>query len=400
MDPVTHGITGALLGKACFSERQGRVATFAATLGALFPDVDIVGELFSRDPLALIKDHRGITHSFVALPFFAALLGWLTRKAARRLGIESPSASMLTLIYAVGIASHILLDAMTSFGTRIWDPISKQRIAWDLLFIVDFTFASIVLVPQVVAWIYRDRGKNLSRATVMWVLFSLSAFVVWVLAHVAGFPFHFWIMGVVSAVMAVLFFLPMVRGWGFQVRRAAWCQAGIFAAVTYIFLCAIGHHAAMTQVKVFANANHIVVDRMGAIPIPPSMLDWGIAIRSADGVYKARYDLRDMKPPVFQFIADSPPDQFTARAMQFADVRLYWQFARFPLIRTSVEDGHHIVEFSENRFAIRRQDAPQPFTYRLVFDDKANLIEQGWRSNGLLMRRLRPEPPRRSADTP
>lgn len=400
MDPVTHGITGALLGKACFSERQGRVAIFAATLGALFPDVDIVGELFSRDPLALIKDHRGITHSFVALPFFAALLGWLTRKAARRLGIESPSASMLTLIYAVGIASHILLDVMTSFGTRIWDPISQQRVAWDLLFIVDFTFTSIVLVPQVVAWVYRDRGKTLSRSAAMWVVFSLGTLVVWVLARIAGFPFHFWIIGVISAVMAALFFLPMVRGWGFQVRRAAWCQAGIFAAATYIFVCAIGHHAAMVQVKAFADANHIVVDRMGAIPVPPSLLDWGIAIRSADGVYRARYDLRDTKPPVFLFIADSPPDEFTARAMQLADVRVYWQFSRFPLIRTSVEDGHHIVEFSENRFASRRQDGSQPFTYRLVFDDKANLIGQVWRSNGLLMRRTTPTPPRGSADTP
>jgi len=257
-----------------------------------------------------------------------------------------------------------------------------------------------VLVPQVVAWVYRDRGKSLSRATEMWVVFSLGALVVWLLARVAGFPFHFWIIGAVSAVMAALFFLPMVRGCGFRVRRAAWCQAGIFAAVTYIFVCAIGHHAAMAQVKALADANHIVVDRMGAIPIPPSMLDWGIAIRSADGVYQARYDLRDTKPPVFHFVADSPPDEFTARAMQLADVRVYWQFARFPLIRTSVEGGHHIVEFSENRFASRRQDGAQPFTYRLVFDGKGNLIEQRWRSNGSFLRRMRSAPPRRSADTP
>jgi inner membrane protein len=74
MDPVTHGIAGALLGKGFFSKRHERVAIFAATLGAVAPDVDVVREVFSNDPLSIIKYHRAITHSFVALPFFALLL--------------------------------------------------------------------------------------------------------------------------------------------------------------------------------------------------------------------------------------------------------------------------------------------------------------------------------------
>src|SRR5271167_2416381 len=109
MDPVTHGITGALLGKGYFSERYGRVATFAAVFGAVFPDVDIIAEFFSRDPLAIVRYHRAITHSFVALPFFALLLAWLTRWFARRRGLESPPFRILAIIYGVGIASHILL---------------------------------------------------------------------------------------------------------------------------------------------------------------------------------------------------------------------------------------------------------------------------------------------------
>ena len=49
------------------------------------------------------------------------------------------------MIYGVGIASHILLDVMTSFGTRMWFPLSSRRFAWDLLFIVDFSFTTIML---------------------------------------------------------------------------------------------------------------------------------------------------------------------------------------------------------------------------------------------------------------
>ena len=78
--------------------------------------------------------------------------------------IDSPSFGVLTLIYGVGIASHILLDGMTSFGTRMLTPISQQRVAWDLLFIIDLVFTSIVLLPQIIAWIYSDRcGKPRSR---------------------------------------------------------------------------------------------------------------------------------------------------------------------------------------------------------------------------------------------
>ncbi len=50
MDPVTHGITGALLGKGFLAKRNERVAVFAATLGAVFPDIDTVADFVSRDP--------------------------------------------------------------------------------------------------------------------------------------------------------------------------------------------------------------------------------------------------------------------------------------------------------------------------------------------------------------
>ncbi|HEY6905759.1 MAG TPA: metal-dependent hydrolase, partial [Candidatus Acidoferrales bacterium] len=148
MDPVTHGITGALLGKGYFSERHGRVAVFAATLGAVFPDVDVAADIVSRDPLAIVKYHRAITHSFVALPVFAFLLAlltrlavpWVKKRSERFRDIESPPLAILTLIYGIGIASHIVLDGMTSFGTRMWYPISSERVAWDLLFIIDLTF--------------------------------------------------------------------------------------------------------------------------------------------------------------------------------------------------------------------------------------------------------------------
>jgi membrane-bound metal-dependent hydrolase YbcI (DUF457 family) len=386
MDTVTHGIVGSLIAKGYFSEKHGRVAIFAATLGAVFPDVDVVAEGFSHDPLAIVKFHRGITHSWVALPIFAVIFAWLTYRIARRFGIETPSWGILTAIYAVAIGSHIALDGMTSFGTRMWDPISQSRVAWDFLFIIDFIFTAIVLLPQIVAWIHRDPAKSQKRAVWAIVLSALATIGVWFLARGVGFPFHAWVAGLVICIIAALFFLPPFVSKGSHPTRALWCQIGVFAMIAYIVACAVAHHVALARVEQYASANRISVERIAAIPLPPSLLDWGGAIRSNDGVYSARFDLRQADAPSFSFRPDSAPDSFTALAVQLPEVRLYWGFARFPVIRTSMEDGHHVVDFFDQRFISRRE--PQPFTYRVVFDDDGEVIEEGWQSNGNLLRRM------------
>ena len=408
MDPITHGIAGALLGKAYFSKPHARVAIFAAALGAVFPDIDVFYEAYAEivhhDPLAIVRYHRAITHSFFALPFFALLLALLTRWTARRLSIASPSVVLLTLVYGVGIASHIVLDGMTSFGTRMWYPISQRRVAWDWVFIIDFVFTSIILVPQVVAWIYHDtqrnREKSLARAWGMWAIFTLGTAIAWLLAYEVGTPFHAWIACVASALFAAAFFLPRRHGWGFRVKSPAWSQAGIYATTAYLLACGLAHYHAMQRVEHFASANHITVDRIGALPVPPSLLDWGDAIRTPDGAYLSQFDLRQKSPAPFTFVPDSPRDDLTARALEEPDVQLYLGFARFPSIQSAVRNGERIVEFSEDRFVNGRRGTRSPFTYVVVFDSAGEPIEQGFQANALSLREIVRKPSKPQGSSP
>jgi membrane-bound metal-dependent hydrolase YbcI (DUF457 family) len=397
MDPITHGITGALLGKAFFSKRQERVAIFAATLGAVFPDIDIAWEVFSRDPLGIVKYHRAITHSFVALPVFAvllalltrALLPWVRRRWPRLADWEAPPLWLLSLIYGVGIASHILLDGMTSFGTRMWYPISTRRVAWDLLFIVDFSFTTIILLPQMVPWICRFAERARARALKTWLFFTAGALVFWLMARVAAYPFHFWIV-VFASVLFAVFFLGMAKGgWGSGWSRAAWAQIGAFAALVYLFACSVAHHEAILQAKAFADMNHIYIERIGALPIPPSLLDWGDAVRSPDGLFESQFDLRQPGPRLFRYVLDSPPDPYIAKALAMPSVRLYLDFARFPSIQSFPDGDQHVVELGENRFQDGRRRGPQPFTYEVIFDANGRLAEEGWLTNGMLQSRMR-----------
>ena len=403
MDPITHGIAGALLGKAFFSKREERVAIFAATLGAVFPDIDIVAEFVSRDPLSIVKYHRAITHSFVGLPIFAvllalltrALLPWVRRRWPRFQDWEAPPLWLLSVIYGVGIASHIILDGMTSFGTRMWFPLSSRRVAWDLLFIVDFSFTAIILTPQVIPWICRFPEKARGRALRVWLSFTAGALVFWLLARGAAYPFHPWIVALASALFGALFFVPASGGLGSRVTRAQWSQIGAFAALVYLFACSVAHHKAIMQTKEFADHNHIPIERIGALPIPPSWLDWGAAIRSPDALFESQFDLRQPGPPVFTFVPDSPPDAYIAKALQLPSVKLYLNFARFPSVHSFVDGDEHVVQLGENRFQDNRRRGPQPFTYEVVFDAIGNVLEEGWLTNGMLqsrMRRLIPQP--------
>src|SRR6266436_346365 len=140
MDTITHGIAGALIGKAMFRGEdmfasrpmnRGRIITWSLMLGAIFPDSDVFRDVFSHDRLLVITWHRSITHSLLLLPLWALLLAGIMRVFANSRKWEAPSFAALVGIYAAGILSHILLDLVTSFGTMVWSPVQWSRPAWD-----------------------------------------------------------------------------------------------------------------------------------------------------------------------------------------------------------------------------------------------------------------------------
>src|SRR5438132_14297967 len=147
MDTITHGIAGALIGKAVFRGEdmlashpmnRGRIVTWSLMLGAIFPDSDVLRDIFSHDRLLVITWHRSITHSLVLLPLWALLLAGITRAFANSRKWVAPSFLALTGIYAVGVLSHILLDLVTSFGTMMCFPIQWSRSSWIHIFCVDY----------------------------------------------------------------------------------------------------------------------------------------------------------------------------------------------------------------------------------------------------------------------
>jgi len=390
MDTITHGIAGALIGKAVFRGEdmfasqpinRARIITWSLMLGAIFPDSDILRDWFSSNPMLILTWHRSVTHSLVCMPFFALALAALTRWFARWRKWDAPSFGALTGIYAVGILSHILLDLVTTFGTMVWSPLRWSRPAWDLIFIIDFTLTALLLCPQLLAWVYHKPEGLKNRAIITWSLLSLASLGVAALLKNFGAPISAQTAVIIIMLLAAFFLLPAIRGKGLRVRYASWNRAGLAAAIIYFAAAFVAHRSALERVEKFASLFQLQAESLGALPLPPSLWHWDGLVNTPHGVYEVHLDLSDQAPQPsieHRYYPDAIPNQYIDAAKRLREVQEVLWFSRFPVTRFHKEGSHAIVEISDIRFQQLRRDRPASFTYRVQMDETGKVVSQGW----------------------
>ena len=140
MEPITHFLTGACLGRAGLN-RKTALATLTLTLAAEAPDLDVLGRF--RGPAFSFAHHRGFTHSFLGVPLVAIVvvafvyLVWRLRKRKLNNPNLPPRWGLLFLYACLAGLSHILLDFTNNYGVRPFEPFSYKWYAWDIVFIVE-----------------------------------------------------------------------------------------------------------------------------------------------------------------------------------------------------------------------------------------------------------------------
>jgi membrane-bound metal-dependent hydrolase YbcI (DUF457 family) len=390
MDTITHGIAGALISKAVFGGEdmfrsapmnRARILTWSLMLGAIFPDSDIFREWFSSNPLLVLTWHRSITHSLVCMPFFALFLAAVTRWFLRWRKWDAPSFLALAGIYAIGILSHIFLDLVTSFGTMIWSPLAWSRPAWDLIFIIDFTFTALLLCPQILAWVYRQSEGLRNRAIITWSVLALASLGVAALLKNVGAPISVETAVTIIMLFAAFFLLPATRGTGLRVRYATWNRAGLLAAMLYVVAALYAQRAALDRVRQFASLFQLQVESLGALPFPPSLWHWDGLVSTAHGVYEVRLDLSEARSHAsieHRYYPDAIPNPYIDRAKRLPEVQTVLWFSRFPVTRFHKEGSDAIVEIYDARFPQVRRDRPASFTYRVKMDESGAVLSQGW----------------------
>jgi membrane-bound metal-dependent hydrolase YbcI (DUF457 family) len=103
--------------------RTPRIIGWTA-LAAAAPDVDAIGRPFGYADLAIFGGHRALTHSMCTGLLFGLLVFLIVRR-----GSAARSASRLALYVTVVVASHGLLDALTTYGEGVafFAPFTMHR---------------------------------------------------------------------------------------------------------------------------------------------------------------------------------------------------------------------------------------------------------------------------------
>lgn len=210
MEPITHFLTGACIGRAGLN-RKTAYATLAAVLAAEAADLDVFWGF--AGPVEGLKHHRGITHTFIAVPFVAAAavgITWLyhrwhiSRRARRLRALPPPEPgapprrepqpvrwSWVYLAAFIASLSHILLDWTNNYGVRPFYPFNPKWYAGSFVFIAEPAFWALLLaaliIPGILGIAEREISSRRSSSPFRgrgWAIFALfGMFLLWCLRY-------------------------------------------------------------------------------------------------------------------------------------------------------------------------------------------------------------------------
>jgi inner membrane protein len=259
MEPVTHFLTGACLGRAGFN-RKTAYATVAALLAAEAADLDIVWGF--GGPVEELKHHRGITHTLWAVPVIAAVVVgavwmWHRLRSVHDEGtdlaelFEDPSLAQgpprqpvrwgwLYATACLAALTHLPLDWTVNYGVRPFFPLSAKWYAGSFMFIAE---------------------------PVLWALFFLTFFMPWIL-------------GLADREIGARKQPFRGRGWA------------IFALVGIVVLCCWrwGEHAQALAMLQNTRVASEPVTRVAAEPYPVNPYRWHAIMETADFYQTAEID--------------------------------------------------------------------------------------------------------------
>jgi inner membrane protein len=153
LEPVTHFLTGACLGRAGLN-RKTALATLTLTLAAEAPDLDVIGRFWGR--AFGFEHHRGFTHSFLGVPLDAVVvvafvyLVWRLRGRKTKDRNLPPRWGILFLYACLAGLSHILLDFTNNYGVRPFWPFSEKWYSWDIVFIFEPVMFGFLLLGLII----------------------------------------------------------------------------------------------------------------------------------------------------------------------------------------------------------------------------------------------------------
>ena len=153
MDPVTQGVLGGGFATTLSNKKDLKFATFCGIIGGLAPDLDIFIRS-TTDTLLFLEYHRHFSHSIFFVPIGGLIISVIIFLLFFK---RNKSFKEIYLFSTLGFLSHGLLDSCTSYGTSLFWPLSEQRVALNIISIIDPLFTIPVLILLMLTLIYESK---------------------------------------------------------------------------------------------------------------------------------------------------------------------------------------------------------------------------------------------------
>ncbi len=224
MDSLTQLTLGAAVGEAVAGKKLGNKAMLWGALAGTIPDLDVITN-FWMDDIEAMAFHRGISHSILfslVVPIIlAAFTSWLYRKNPHEnkvykkfwqkiwiiIGVliialsgyvlfssfniftaqvfimfgglggywiwrsfnqpnddfEEISFRHWYLFFFLGFATHIMIDAFTTYGTQIFQPFHNHRFTTSSISVVDPLYTVPFLICLILSSFFKRKDKRRTR---------------------------------------------------------------------------------------------------------------------------------------------------------------------------------------------------------------------------------------------
>lgn len=158
------------MGEAVLGKKIGNKAILFGGLGGTIPDMDVLINPFI-DTITELSAHRGESHALFYIILFTPLIAWLVyrvfeRWAERRNDKKNGKERVPTTfkdwcwLFLLSMITHPMLDALTTYGTQLWLPFSRERVAHSSIFLVDFFYTLPMLFMLIACAFYFRKSKK------------------------------------------------------------------------------------------------------------------------------------------------------------------------------------------------------------------------------------------------
>lgn len=165
MDPVSQAVFGTAASSSFSKKTNFKLAFICGLIGGTAADLDVFIKS-NTDPLLGLEFHRHFTHSLFFVPFGALLVAAFIYLFRRK------NFKEIYFFSAIAYATHGLLDSATSYGTLWLWPFYNERIAFDIIAIIDPFFTLPILILLLIALF--KKSQNYALLAFCWSILYLN----------------------------------------------------------------------------------------------------------------------------------------------------------------------------------------------------------------------------------